>query len=262
MLFSRILREYKENYKVAIGFAFLAILMPLFTLLGNVSFSGGTVYWEYSSELSILNIAIGLIFFTIFTWFYAMLVSAIILSVRRNLSKIKVEYYLEDMIKKFTLRIFWFYFLSGIIYTLIATIVITTTTEISTMTYLVNALFLITSMFLIFVPQAIVIEEQGLRHALLENFEFIFKKPNQFLLIIFTGTIILFVVGLIEYAFDMLAIEFFTGRYISLLLVLIFVLPFIEILKTYVFMLKYGLVAGVESLEKHVKKKAPGLKNI
>ena len=260
MLFERVFREYVENFKVALAFALLAVFVGVFSYFENISFSSGSMFLEYSRIADPFNATLVVAAFIVFTWFYSLLISAVILSVRRNLSKIKVEFYLSEMIRKFTVKIFILYLFLGLFSIAIGSYLTLYGYEI----LLANTLFLLIGMLLIFVPQAIVVEELGLWHAILENLAFIRKNFKRFFLVLFAGAIILLIIGIIEYALDVVALEMFAGRFVSLILVLVFAVPFIETLKTYLYMLKFNLIKGFESLEHEPKEKTKsrGLQNI
>ncbi len=243
MIFERVFKEYAENIKVAIAFALLALIVPVFSYFENISIASGSMFWEYSTGFEQINLLTSLIAFLIFTWFYSLFVSAIILSVRRNLSKIRMDFYLTEMIQKFTMKLFIFYTVLGLILILGGTVLITSGLD----PVVVNALILIAASVLMFVPQALVVDETHIMNAVKESFDFFTKNFNKTVLVLFSGAVILAVIGIIEYFLDLTAIEFFGGRFISLILVLVFAIPFIETLKTYLYMLKINLIKGFES---------------
>jgi len=59
------------------------------------------------------------------------------------------------------------------------------------------------------------------------------------LFIVVISALLLFFIPLIEIAFDQFS---FAGRFVSLLLVLVFILPFVEVLKTVVYLTKFELI--------------------
>jgi len=105
---------------------------------------------------------------------------------------------------------------------------------------------LIISLALLFVPQAIVVDEVGVLDAVRESFDFIKKYPGSFFRVVMTGTVLVALVLLIEFALDFLVLDFLPGRFVSAFLLLVFVVPFLEAMKTYVYMLKFDLVRKSE----------------
>jgi hypothetical protein len=102
----------------------------------------------------------------------------------------------------------------------------------------VNLILFVFSVPLLFVPQSIVVDESKIIHSIESSFEFLAKNPMTVFKVIFMSTVFLLVIPLIEFAFDFV---FLIGNYVSLLLVLFFVVPFIEIVKTRLYMKKFGL---------------------
>jgi len=66
------------------------------------------------------------------------------------------------------------------------------------------------------------------------------------LAVLILGCALLLGVGLLEYMLDMFFLRFFVGEFVTLLLTLVFVVPFMEITKTYFYMLKFNLIKRSE----------------
>ena len=72
------------------------------------------------------------------------------------------------------------------------------------------------------------------------------------LLIIIVGAIILLIIMLIEFLFELFLLP---GLIVSFILVLIFLVPFIEQVKSYAFVLKFNLIKQSEVLNAQMKPK-------
>ncbi len=236
--------QYKANSKTALVFALLLVFVPVFALFQNLYISSGSIFIDYdlflANPLAFLAEA-GLI--ALFLLFYSLFVSIIIFSVRKNLSRLKLHFYLQEMIQRFTLRIFVFYLLYCLLLFLLSTALFAASIPI-----LLSAIpLLVISFLLMFVPQAVVVEEEGLRHALSTNFEFLSKHPTAFLKVAVIGAVMLALLQLLEFAVAQVTL---LAPYISLFLCLVFVLPFLEIMKTYLYMMRFDLIKKHEAAKR------------
>lgn len=239
---------YKEHLRLSLLFGTLLVFIAFFSLFSNIVFSSGSFFWEYSFFYEGLLVIAEFLGLLLFLAFYSFFVSAVIFIVRKELSKVRVEYYLSEMIKKFAFRLFTFFtlFIFGLI------ILGSFLTWIGVHVLIINFIFLVLSILFLFVPQAIVIDEVKIRYAVQDSYEFILRNKGITFLILVLGSAFLAVILLLEYVLDMLSIGLYVGRIVSFCIVLMFVIPFFEMLKTYSYMLKFGLVKGGESV-KHLK---------
>ena len=99
-------------------------------------------------------------------------------------------------------------------------------------------LLLISASFL-FLPQTIVVDEESLRSSILANWEFIAKNPGAFFAVIAFGALGLLALQLAEFALDYF---FSVGNFFSLLVALVLLIPYIESLKTYIYMNRFGIM--------------------
>ncbi len=241
MLLKNSWQQYKANFKTALVFALLLVFVPVFAFFQNMFLSSGTIFVDYGLFLAqplILGVEIALI--TLFLAFYAFFVSIIVLGVRKNLSKLKLQFYLSEMIQKFTLRVFVFYVFYSLLLFLLTVGLLAAGLHV---VYSAIGMLAVSFLFL-FVPQAVVIDEEGLRHALLSNFEFLKKHPKSFVIALVVGSVFLGLLLLLEFLVAQVTL---LAPYVSLLLSLVFVLPFIEIMKTYQYMMRFDLIKEHEA---------------
>jgi len=97
-------------------------------------------------------------------------------------------------------------------------------------------LFVITLLFW-FIPQIIVIEKQSAEYSIVLNINYIKKKPVYFVYLFVT----VFILTLLTYIIDVI-FGVFAGPIIATVFFVMFVIPFIEILKTEVYLGKYDLL--------------------
>ena len=234
MIVEKAWEHYKLNLKASLAFALLLVFVPAFSLFESVFTSSGSMFVDYSIS-SIIQSLPFIPLLAVFLLFYSLLISAVIFSVRKGFSKLKLQFYLKEMIQKFALKVFAFFAVfSFVIY------VSTIAMALYGVNILVIALFLfLVSLATMFVPQSLVIDEDDLLHAVMSSIEFISKNPKGTSLVLVVGAAWLAIVTVVGHAIDLF---FFAGAYVSLLLTLVFVLPFMEIMKSYIYMLKFDLI--------------------
>lgn len=239
---------YKQHLRFSLLFGTLLVFVFFFSMFSNIVFSSGSFFWEYSFFYDGLLVILEFIGVLLFLILYSFFVCAIVFLVRKELSNVRVEHYLAEMVHKFAFRLFTFFalFIFGLIIT--ASVLV----WLGVPVLIVNLIFLILSSFLLFVPQAIVVDEVSIRYAIIESYEFIVKNRGIFALVAVLGSAMVAVVLCIEYLLDMLSVGIYIGRVVSFFITAFFLIPFIEILKTYTYMHKFGLVHGTERI-KHLK---------
>jgi len=248
MLLENAFKVYMENIRAAIAFGLLLLFVPVFLLeffqSQNLFFSSGSFFVEYSlasPEAIALELGVAALYLILFSFF----VSLMVFGVRKDLSKVRVEYYLSEMVQKFTVQIFLFFLLYCTLLSAIGLLAVLTLEPLTGM-YAASLVMMMVSLLFMFVPQAIVIDEVGVIDALRESLEFISKNPKSFFTVIVAGAALLAVVILIEFLLDFLLLDVLIGRFVSVLLLFVFVVPYIEAVKTYAYMLKFDLVKKSE----------------
>jgi hypothetical protein len=101
----------------------------------------------------------------------------------------------------------------------------------------VNIILLIITLLFWFIPQIIIMEKQSAEYALVLNINYIKKKWVFFIYLFLTAFILMLLTYIIDVLFGGLV-----GPIISMLFFVMFVIPFIEILKTEVYLNKYDLL--------------------
>lgn len=236
MILKEALRRYAENFITVLGFALLLVFVLLFGQLSAPFISSGTVFLGYEFvKADIISFLVSLLSGILFIFFYSVLVVLVIFAIRKDLSKVKINYYLAEKVEKFAVKLFFFFAAIFIIASVVAGLLINLGAE----PLLISAILFIIGVAFTFVPQSVVIDESSLWHSMLSNFEFMRKHPGSFAGVVLLSALLLLVLPLAEYAIDYV---FFVGRFITLFLVLMFAVPYIEVLKTIMYMHKYELV--------------------
>jgi hypothetical protein len=237
-------KEYLANARAAIAFGLLLFFVP-FLLLDffasqNMFFSSGSFFIEYN----IVNPVVFIVEFalaSIFLVFFAFFVSLIVFGVRKNISKVRVEYYLAEMVRKFSVKLFLFFWLYMAAFFAFGFLAVSFMEPASGVLF-VSVALLVLSLLFMFVPQAIVVDEVGIIEAIKESVSFISKNISSFLMVLAVGSVLTAAVLLLEYSLDFIALDILPGRFVAVLIMLVFVVPFLEVLKTYTYLMKFDLV--------------------
>ncbi len=240
MDFVRGLRSYSNNFVTCLGFALLLVFVLPFAWLTNSFVSSGTVLMPYSFlSQPLFNSVFLLLLGLVFLFAYSVLVCLIVFAVRRDLSAVRVNYYIRERIQKFGYKYFVFLAAFMIIATAASSLLIGFGVPVPAINI---ALFLASASFL-FLPQTIVVDEESLESSIARNWGFIRKNFFSFLLVMLFGVLAVFFVQAGEFLIDYYLPG---GGFISLLLSLVFLVPFIEVIKTEIYMNRFELVKHYE----------------
>jgi len=244
LILSKSIEEYRNNLKVMFSYGVLFIFIILFLFFKQFFFVSGTVHLIYNeSILTIFSLLLGLIFL----YFLSFFVSLTVYSTKRDVQKVSFDIYWNILLKKASVQIFVFYFfLSLIIYILLLLGLY------FNMVLLMALIALILSSLLMYAPQSIVLDEASIISSISESISFWRNNFVIGLTIIFIGTVFIFLIILIEFLFEFFLLP---GTIISFFFVLIFLVPFIEQLKSYSFMLRANLIKQSEVLSAQMKPK-------
>ncbi len=251
-LVEQVRQQYQHNLKLSLSFAILLVFVFFFLRFGNMALFNGTVFFDYSFsplawEVAIAEGLAGMVFIAM----YSILLTLLLLAVRNDLSHIKVRYYLREMVQKFFFTMFVYFVLLSAVF--IGLVLLGTALGIPILW--INLVLLILSLSLVFVPQSLVIDEKPIWESIKNNWYVIGKHPQDFLLVVVLATVMVGVLPLVEALIDSFV---YAGRYITVLLMFVVVIPFIEILKTILYMNRFELVRGTE----YAKRKHPGLRGL
>ena len=229
-------REYLNNFRMALLFGILLVFVLFFVLFSNFFIQSGSIFVEPNLlTISPINLAIQLLAVGVFLLFYSIFVSFIIFNVRDSINHVRTQYYLSEKLHRFTFRLFSYYFALTVLLFVLSGVMLRFGWPLEAIAFIQ----LVVSFALFFVPQSIVVDERSILLCIFHNFDYMRTNPYIVLRVVIVSIILVLILPLIELAFDQF---FFVGRWVSLLLALIFVIPFIEVLKTRAYMFKFGLV--------------------
>jgi len=239
LVLKRAMEEYKENFAIALSMAVLLIFPAIFTFLGQFFkqffFSSGSVLLSFNADMFVLvGIVIGLIFLYVFSFF----VSLIVYTVKKDVQSFSLDVYWNMLMKNAAIKIFILYLILAIIFYALSFLGLVS--GFSLLTMLIS--FVIAAVVM-FAPQSIVLDEETVFGAIIQSISFWKKNFTTGAAIIILGSIMLAIVLAVEYLLEIVNLP---GIFVSFLLVLIVLIPFTELMKSYAFVLKFDLIRTQE----------------
>lgn len=226
------LKKYLENTRIAFAYSILFVFL-LFIIDPLISVFGGTLNISYNIvDSHIVNLII-----ILFTTFVLMFIYSLIQSVL--IYKIGKDYNIADTvpfkkIKNVFYRLLKFNFMFFILVFLISAIFY----DLNILNnILVQAIFLIISISLWFTPQIMVLENEKISKSILLSIKYFGRNWFHFITLFLSAFIFVIIATLLD-----VIIPGTTGIIISTAFFVIFVIPFIEILKTEIYLNKYNLL--------------------
>lgn len=251
-LVEQVFRQYKENLKLSLSFSILLVFIFFFLRFSNVALLNGTLFFDYSfAPLGIEVVAAEALAVLVFIAMYSILLTLLLLAVRNDLSHIKVHFYLREMVQKFFVTVFLYFVLLSILFVLVVSLGVWLNLPLMW----INLALLLVSLSLIFVPQSLVVDEKPIAESIVTNWYVIRTNPLDFVLVVVLSMVAVGILPLVESAVDYFV---YAGRYVTVLLMFVVIVPFIEILKTILYMNRFELVRGHE----YARKRHPGLRGL
>ncbi len=225
-------KKYFENYKLAFSYSVLFIFL-LFIIDPFISMFGGTLNLSYNLvDAPFVNMVVILITMLILNFIYSLIQSVLIYKIGKDyhisetvpFKKIKQIFY---KLLKFNFSFFLFIFLiSAILY------------DFNILNnILIQLIFLIISIALWFVPQIMVLENESISKSIYLSIKYFGRNWFHFITLFLSAFILIIITSLLD-----ILIPGVGGFIISTGFLVIFVIPFIEILKTEIYLNKYNLL--------------------
>jgi len=161
------------------------------------------------------------------------------------MQSMSLDDYWNTLMKKVSLKIFTFYLILSIVFFVLSWVGLFFGAHIIT-----SIICFVIAALLMYVPQSMVLDETTTKFAIFESIVFFFRNFTVSIAILLIGFIALTVLIGIEYLLELIG---FPGVLISLVLVLIVLVPFLEQMKSYAFVLKYDLIKQPEVHQSQVK---------
>lgn len=235
IVLKRTFEEFSENFKVALSFGVLLVFVAFFVFFEQFFISSGTVFLFF--DINIFTI-VGLIGALFFLYAFSFFISLSVYSIQRGIHRVNLDEYWNVLLKKGALNIFIFYFILIILFFILSFLGLT----YSQILFSSLIIFIISSL-LMYVPQSIIFDEVSVGVAIRESVSFWKKNFGVSFGILILSTIVLFLIMVIEFVLDILG---FPGAIISFILVLVLLIPFLEQMKSYAYILKNELIRAPE----------------
>ncbi|MCD6434056.1 MAG: hypothetical protein J7L14_00410 [Candidatus Diapherotrites archaeon] len=227
------LEKYNENLKAALAFAILLIFMPVFYILNSTTITSTNIFWNYIANPGELMFSVMAIF--AFFAIASALHATIIFATKKSLAEAREQSFIAEL-PRYSLQIFLYYVLVTMLCFGIVML-------FPTLPTIVIAIILF--VFLMFVPQSIVVEENNLLTAILNSAEFVKKNSLLTIWIVVVCSLLTVLAAVFEFALDIifyaLNIEL-KGAIFSAIIILLFVIPYTETLKSIAYMKKFELL--------------------
>ncbi|MBS3070143.1 hypothetical protein J4220_01410 [Candidatus Micrarchaeota archaeon] len=237
-ILSHAVEAYSKNSKLIVSFSIpLLIAFPLSLLLPNFVALSGTFLrlGSVKLDLSAADVLVTLVALLLSLVFFAFAIAAINVTVKSQRTLNRLTSRDVELIEGATFSLF-FIFLTAFAAIVGFNLLIA---EYGIPQIWATVFALIVSSIVLFAPQAVVLEEAGLSHAVAKSVSLIQKKFGYFILF-------LIVAGLLFLANTWVFIEISKGwpaaRFLSLVTQSLIVLPFLEVLKVQIYLSKYSLL--------------------
>jgi len=239
MPIQRALTKYIENIDKVILFSIFIILTLSLSFVMSSFISAGSGFIRFTSIYADLTIPQVIIMLGV------SLVSIILISIFLSalISTIKLQETLDQVTYKKVTSVFKKYVLQMTMFLILLTVISiaigTFLTYIGTPTVITQAVILILWVLFIFTPQIIVLEDFGVIESLKDSLSFIERNPIPLAKYIVVGFILMFLLTLIEVFLGQFFI--WAHQIITVVLVSILVLPFLQIYATELYLKRYPL---------------------
>ncbi len=225
-------KKYIENYKLAFSFSILFIFL-LFIIDPLINIFGGTLNLSYN----VVNAHFVNLILILVTTFVLMFIYSLIQSVL--IYKIGKEYSISEIVpfkkvQKLFYKLLRFNFAFFLLIFLLSSIFY----DLNILNnVIVQIIFLIISVALWFVPQILILENETISKSILLSIKYFKRNWFHFITLFLTAFILILITSLLD-----VLIPGVGGIVVSTGFFVIFVIPYIEILKTEIYLNKYNLL--------------------
>lgn len=235
VVFKRALEEYFSNIKVALSFGVLFLFLALFIFFGQFFFSSGTVFLSFNTDLITV---VGLVLMLVFLYVFSFFVSLTVYATHRGVQTLSIDTYWGTLFRDAALKIFFLYLLLSIIFFIVSGAGFYF--GIPLVALVIN---LVIGLIVFFAPQSIVLDEATLPESISSSIEFWKGNLLTGIAIFIVACVLLAVIFAIELVLDLASLP---GGIVSFILVLVFLVPFIEQAKSYAYLMKVALLKSNE----------------
>ncbi len=235
--FGQSLRAYARNMRLLLFFSFpFALIFPLSVLLPNFVALGG-IFLRYGSiraDLSTLDSAFIVVVYLVSLLLFSFALVGINLVIKSQRTLLKLTHYEQEKIEVHTLQLFTV-FLFAFVLSLVSNLLLY---DYGLASSVGMAISLVLGLATLFVAQAMVIEDLSIGAALKRSVSMLYLKPASVLFFLAAAAVLVLFVSYVFLQFQ----GFRPARYLAVLVNALVVLPFLEVLKTQLYLDKYALL--------------------
>ncbi len=237
VVFWHAVAAYKRNLKLISFFSLpFAIVFPLSLLLPNfVSLSGIFLrYGSIRSDLLSVEAAFIVLVFLASLLLFSFGLVGINLVIKSQRTLLKLTHYEQEKIEQHTFQLFTVFLLVFVV-SFLANLVLYDAGLASSFGLLIS---LGLAFAILFAPQAMVLEEMGVVNSIKRSLSLCFWRAGDLIAFLLVSTFLLLGVTFVFLQFA----DFHIARYLAVLVNAVILLPFLEVLKTQLYLSKYTLL--------------------
>lgn len=235
--------SYKKNAKIVGLFALLLLFAAPMAALASSYFSSGGQFIRFSNigfELSLIDLAGTMVFFLLSTLVFSIALTLLIAVVKSQFAVTQISSAIVEEIDSNYPQVFLFFVAFSVFSLLIGSVF----TKAEIPYYISSIVTFLVWMPFVFTPQAIIVGDMNIIAAMADSAKFVKRKADLALLWLAVGFVL---VGLVAVFEALLYNIVFFMPVVSLVVVTVFVLPFLEVLKTEIYLSKYDIMrASIE----------------
>ncbi|MBI4406343.1 hypothetical protein HY571_00325 [Candidatus Micrarchaeota archaeon] len=233
--------SYSRNFSLLLLFSVpflvvfpLALLLPSFSSLGGIFLRFGSI----SRDVALLDVFIIAIAFclSLLLFSFGLVAINMIIKTERTLKTLPI--YEFQKVELYTFRLFLVFFVAFLL-SLGANVFLYEFGLHSTVGAFISLLF---ALLVVFAPQVVVVDDQKPRHVPAMSLKIIRNKFSLFLSYLVIGLVLVLLLGFVLTSFSSSLGHPETPHLIAAVVNALFLVPFLEVLKTQVYLSKYSLL--------------------
>ena len=235
------IEAYKNNFEALSVFSIpFVIIFPLVLFLPNFTSLGG-IFLRYASlanDTSPVELLLIAVAFCISLLLFSFGLVIINMAVKTQRTLKEISFYEVEKIESYTFQLFSIFFIAALL-TIIVNIMLFDSGLSTTLGALIGLLI---SLLILFAPQVVVIDGQNAQHAISMSSKILLGKFKHFLGFLIIALFLLSVNSLICITIGNTLGEYQAAALVSVVINAIFIVPFLEVLKSQIYLSKYTLL--------------------
>ncbi len=235
------IEAYKNNFETLSVFSIpFVVIFPLVLFLPNFTSLGG-IFLRYASlanDTSPIELLLIAVAFCISLLLFSFGLVIINMAVKTQRTLKEISFYEIEKIENYTFQLFSVFFIAALL-TIIVNIALFDSGLSTTLGALIG---LFISLLVLFAPQVVVIDGQNAHHAISMSLKVLVGKFTHFIGYLLTALVLLSVNSLIFLTIGNALSQYQAAALLSVVVNAIFIVPFLEVLKSQIYLSKYTLL--------------------